>query len=282
MAQLLDIQKVVIGPNTFQATVRVAEGVPLSTSENVEATARVYWLLPEIADHVCVGDGGEAFRDVMGDTSIAHLMEHVTLELLARTNMAGDLSNARTRATDVDRVYEIEFACPDDVLVASALSSAGWIIQWAFGSAEEENKPNVDAIVAGIVNLTANSYQMEGNEAPMPGTVAADAEVLVADGEGGEAEAYAEVEAEADDVEDAGLAADEALEDAEALADDEAEDALAGLDLDLPGEEAEMDAFMAEIDDAAGEGDPAPFVELGETVGFMDVSASDQSGDPLA
>ncbi len=280
MAQLLDIQKVVIGPDAFRATVRVAEGVPLSTSENVEATARVYWLLPEIADHVCVGDGGETFRDVMGDTNIAHLMEHVTLELLARTNMAGDLSNARTRATDVDRVYEIELACPDDVLVASALSSAGWIIQWAFGAADEENKPNIDAIVAGIVNLTANSYHMEGNEAPMPGTTVAGAKVAVAEA-GAEAEvedagdADGEVEAEAE------VGALEAMVDAaedEAALEEEPGDALAGFDLDLSG------ASMADVGDALedeAEEAAAPVVELGETVGFMDATAQDFSDDPL-
>ncbi len=270
MAQLLDIQKVVVGPNTFTATVRVAEGVALSTSENVEATARVYWLLPEIADHVCVGDGGETFRVVMGNTNIAHLMEHVALELLARTNMAGDLSNARTRATDVDRVYEIELACPDDVLVASALSSAGWIIQWAFGAADEESKPNIDAIVAGIVNLTANSYQMEGNEAPMPGTVVADAEVAVADDEGDVAEAKAEIDAVAKD-EDA--AADEALVDAE--------DALAGFELELGGDEELDDEEDAELEVEVDDGEPAPFVGLGETVGFMDATSRDLSDDPL-
>ncbi len=278
MAQLLDIQKVVIGPDAFTATVRVAEGVPLSTSENVEATARVYWLLPEIADHVCVGDGGETFRDVMGDTNIAHLMEHVALELLARTNMAGDLSNARTRATEVDRVYEIELACPDDVLVASALSSAGWIIQWAFGAADEENKPNIDAIVAGIVNLTANSYSMEGNEAPMPGTTVADAEVVVEDATGDEVEADAEAEVEGDDVD---LAEAEALLDAEAEADEGAEDALAGFDLDLLGSSAEEDDAEGALVDGAGESAPSS-IKLGETVGFMDASSPDLSDDPLA
>ncbi len=273
MAQLLDIQKVVIGPDSFTATVRVSEGVPLSTSENVEATARVYWLMPEIAGHVCVGDGGSTFQDVMGDTNIVHLMEHVTLELLARTNMAGDLSNARTRATSVDRVYEIELACPDDVLVASALSSAGWIIQWAFGSADEESKPNVDAIVAGIVNLTSTSYTMEGNEAPLPGTETAAAEdgVVLAE------EAAEEAAELADDaVADAVDAAPDALEGAEEEAE---EDALAGLDLDLGAAAAEIAA------DALEEGDVrrAPHVvELGDAVGFMDVSAAETEDDPLA
>ena len=97
MAQLLDIQRIAIGSDALRATVRVAEGAPLRTSESVEGTARVYWLMPAIADHRCLGEGGEVFRDVMGDTDIAHLMEHVTLELLSRTNIAGDISCGRTR-----------------------------------------------------------------------------------------------------------------------------------------------------------------------------------------
>ena len=51
-----------------------------------------------------------------------------------------------------DRTYSIRFDCIDDVLVAGALSSAVWIITWAFtGGAGAV--PDVDAIVNGLVDL---------------------------------------------------------------------------------------------------------------------------------
>lgn len=164
MAQVLDIQKVTVGPTSFTATVEVVEGAPLMTSENVEATARIYWLMPSIADQVCLGDASEKFQDVMGDTELPHLMEHVTVELLARTGMAGDISCGRTRHVS-ERTFEVEFVCPDDVLVASALSSAVFIVEWAFSGADPEQAPNVDAIVQGISQLTSASFGMEGDEA---------------------------------------------------------------------------------------------------------------------
>ncbi|MEE1158598.1 MAG: hypothetical protein UHS51_04175, partial [Atopobiaceae bacterium] len=96
MAQLIDIIRVVVGTEYFTATVQVAEDAPLMTSEDLEGTTRVYRLLPAIIDHACVGDAGSTFKDCMGDTELAHLLEHVTVELLARTNMVDDVIAGRT------------------------------------------------------------------------------------------------------------------------------------------------------------------------------------------
>lgn len=190
MAQLIDIQKVVVGPKDLTATVRVAEGAPLMTSEDVEATAHVYWLMPQIAQHACLGDAAPTFQDVMGDTELAHLLEHVTVELLARTNMAGDISCGRTRATDDGRTWEVSFPCPDDVLVTGALSSAAWILQWAFAGADPATEPDVDAIVEGLAQLVQAAYATAGDEAgpaedaegdPEPGVAAPEGEVVAED-----------------------------------------------------------------------------------------------------
>ena len=307
MAQLIDIQKVAIGPDALRATVRISDGAPLNTSEDIEGTARVYWLMPEIADHVCLGAGGETFKDVMGDTDVAHLMEHVTLELIARTNLGGDLSNARTRALEVPRTYEIELACPDDVLVASCLSSAAWILQWAYGSADEASKPNVDAIVAGIMNLVSRSYTMEGNEAPLPGTEpevveeTVSEEVVERDIDGTLVEnarrVVDDLEIEGDDgvrgrtrraieaveAEEAAREAEEAERASRARfeADVEAEDELADFDLVLAGEEP--DEVIEALDDGVLDGGTTPTVRrIGEEVGFMDLSDDDPLDDALA
>ena len=68
MAELIDIRRVLIGPENMTAEVRIADDAPLMTSEDIEGTARVYRLLPHIVEHVCLGDAGETFRDAMGDT----------------------------------------------------------------------------------------------------------------------------------------------------------------------------------------------------------------------
>ena len=153
MAQLIDIIRVVVDPEYLTATVCVSPDAPLMTSEDLEGTTRVYNLLPTIIDHACVGDAGRTFKDCMGDTELAHLLEHVTVELLARTNMVEDVVAGRTwRELAYDRTYSIQLDCVDDVLVAGALSSAVWIISWAF-SGGAGPVPDVEATVSGLVQL---------------------------------------------------------------------------------------------------------------------------------
>lgn len=165
MAQLIDIQRVVIGTEYFTATVQIAEDAPLMTSEDLEGTTRVYNLLPTIIDHACVGDAGSTFKDCMGDTEIAHLLEHVTVELLARTNMVDQVVAGRTwRELAYDRTYSVRFDCVDDVLVAGALSSAVWIMEWAF-TGGVGLVPDIDATVMGLRNLVANLDDQQGSMA---------------------------------------------------------------------------------------------------------------------
>ena len=156
MSQMIDIRKVCVGPRYLTARVRVAEGAPLTTDQDLIGTTLVYNLMPEICDHVCLGDAGSTFKDAMPSTEIAHLLEHVTVELIARTGLAGSVSCGQTtHAHDCDeRTFDIRLDCPDDVLVVAALSSAVWILQWAYtGGGEPE--PGVDAIVEGIVAMVS-------------------------------------------------------------------------------------------------------------------------------
>ena len=177
MAQLIDIRRVEVGPKTLTARVRVSLSAPLYTSEDLEGTTRVYRLLPHIIEHVCLGDGGETFKDVMGDTELAHLLEHVTVEILAQSDIAGDITCGRTfEVEDERRTYDIEFPCLDDALVIGALSSAVWILQWAYTGGGEP-APDVEATVRGLVDLVEGlpypgdpapsvvEYVVEGDEA---------------------------------------------------------------------------------------------------------------------
>ncbi|MBF0896567.1 MAG: hypothetical protein HXK45_06605, partial [Atopobium sp.] len=125
MAQLISIKKVVVGPKNLTATVEFSAKAPRLTSENAEATERVLEFLPGLSEHLCLGDADARFGLVAKDTEVAHLLEHVTVELLALTNLAGDVSSGKTSLVDSRRgLYEIILACPDDVLVAASLSSA--------------------------------------------------------------------------------------------------------------------------------------------------------------
>lgn len=153
MAQLISIKKVVVGPKNLTATVEFSAKAPRLTSEDAEATERVLELLPGLSEHLCLGDADARFGLVAKDTEVAHLLEHVTVELLALTNLAGDVSSGKTSLVDSHRgLYEIILACPDDVLVAASLSSAVWLFNWAYGN-QDEADPDINAIVSGLVAL---------------------------------------------------------------------------------------------------------------------------------
>lgn len=161
MAELIDIRKVAIGPKFLTARIRLDEAAPLVTSEDPEGTARVLELLPQIADHACLGDAGPLFGDAIEDTEVAHLFEHVTIELMARSGLAGDITSGRTKAcVDEDRAFEVRILCPDDVLAAGALSSAAFILGWAY-SGGGEPKPAIDAIIDGLVSIVESVTKEE-------------------------------------------------------------------------------------------------------------------------
>ena len=58
----------------------------------------------------------------------------------------------------------MQLSCPDDVLVASVLSSAAWILQWAYAGAVDP-KPDVEAIVSGIRELVEHAEEIASREA---------------------------------------------------------------------------------------------------------------------
>ena len=245
MAQLISIKKVVVGPKNLTATVEFSAKAPRLTSENAEATERVLELLPGLSEHLCLGDADARFGLVANDTEVAHLLEHVTVELLALTNLAGDVSSGKTSLVDSRRgLYEIILVCPDDVLVAASLSSAVWLLNWAYGN-QEDADPDINAIVSGLVALIqgldgektdelADSAEPKADAAPQAESVdaedyaadnssedvvdaaAADAvEAEVADAEENNAEVAgvdaADVAEPADDADPAAVAAEEAV-----------------------------------------------------------------------
>jgi hypothetical protein len=145
------------------------------TSENAEATERVLELLPGLSEHLCLGDADARFGLVAKDTEVAHLLEHVTVELLALTNLAGDVASGKTSLVDSRRgLYEIILACPDDVLVAASLSSAVWLLNWAYGN-QEDADPDINAIVSGLVALIQGLDGEKTDELADPAEPEADA-----------------------------------------------------------------------------------------------------------
>ena len=181
MAGLFNILKVTVSEDKICAHVLVNPGMPLMTSEDIEATARVYYLVPAIAKHLCLGDSGREFQDCMGQTELCHLLEHVTVELMNETGLAGSISCGRTRVSEHDeRVFEVELSCPDDALAIGALSSATFMMDWAYLHADQP-APDVEGTVAGLRNLVLGMRAEAEGKDPHEAVAAANATMANAD-----------------------------------------------------------------------------------------------------
>lgn len=171
MAKIFDIQRVSVGPANLDALVEVLPEAPYFTGDDPAGTDRVMALMPSLADHLCLGDASNRFGSVVDDTELAHLLEHVTVELVARSGLGGEIESGRTTRVGKDS-FVVRLACPDDVLVCAALSSAVWVLEWAY-SGGGEPAPDIDAIVEGLRELVASVSEPDldepGHDAePMP------------------------------------------------------------------------------------------------------------------
>ncbi len=265
MAQLISIKKVVVGPKNLTATVEFSAKAPRLTSENAEATKRVLELLPGLSNHLCLGDADARFGLVAEDTEVAHLLEHVTVELLALTNLAGDVASGKTSLVDSRRgLYEIILACPDDVLVAASLSSAVWLLNWAYGN-QEDADPDINAIVSGLVALIQSLDGEKTDE--------------LADS--AEPEADAALQAESVEAED--YAADNSSEDvADAAAADAVEAEVADAEennAEVAGIDAADEVAPAAVAEPAADAAEVPADELAEATAVEDATDDSEVTD---
>lgn len=176
MADLFNMLKITVGPDKLTARVLVNPGAPVRTSEDIEGTARVYYLAPGIATHACLGDAGEHFQDCMADTELAHLLEHLTVEIMKQTGLAGDVVSGRTRSVPEDeRLFDVELSCPDDALTVGALSSAAFMMQWAFLHPDQP-APDFPATVEALRRLVLGLRGEDAGEADVAGNGDDDAE----------------------------------------------------------------------------------------------------------
>lgn len=273
-SSVISLKKVAIDAKKFVATIELSPKAPLMTCDDLEATTRIYNLFPAIINHVCMGDASDTFKDVMGNTELAHLLEHVCVELLAQTNLAGDISAGKTFIAQEDtRTYTLEFICNDDVLVTAAFSSAIWIMNWAFGGARG-TKPNVEAIVSGLCALI-DSLPSE-LELPPEARTSVEDSAAACDNAEGKSDAEACDNAEASDDVDHNGGAEDNLDIADAQP-EKTNNTPSAENADDEAESAEsVDTEPAEKTPADTESADAESVYAASAVTDSDVEASDE------
>lgn len=117
----LDVERVHIFRGRMRLTVRVSDQAPLRTSD--EVAARVLAKRPELAVHSCVNATGPTFGDVIADTTLPHLLEHLIIAEQARLLGDGLRNEVLVGTTELvaDRRAVVEISFVDDLVAVAAL-----------------------------------------------------------------------------------------------------------------------------------------------------------------
>lgn len=149
--KVLLVEHVRIGDATLEALVRVEPGA-IRTSQSPGLAERARTLLPGLARHTCDNDAGRSFVLEMRDTETAHLLEHVTCELMALSGSPRSLKaeTAWDFRRDGAGAFRISVAYDDDLVALGAVKHAADIVEWLFSGGVE---PDIGEMTRGLQAL---------------------------------------------------------------------------------------------------------------------------------
>lgn len=145
----LRIESIEVAPQELQVVVRILAPEYLRTSAVPGLAECALEALPGLVRHRCDNDASRSFVHEARDTETAHLLEHVTIELMALSGSPREL--AANTSWDFRRdgkgVFRLSIGYDDDVAALASLKAASHVIEWLFGAAE---KPDIAQAVALI------------------------------------------------------------------------------------------------------------------------------------
>lgn len=158
------IQSIAVCPDRVDVVVRMDDPREMRTSQDPAVVARAVQLLPGLGDHRCVNDLGQAFADELADTEVPHLLEHVTLELMA---LAGSPRSLKGETEwdfrrDGRGVFRVSLEYDDDLVCLGAIKLADEVVTYVLGGGEP---PDVDAAVQSLVSLRGWPASLTGAKA---------------------------------------------------------------------------------------------------------------------
>ncbi len=108
-------------------------------------------LLPGLGDHACRTDCGKRFVDELPDTELAHLLEHMAVELIRMTGVRGGEGETRWDfRRDGRGVFHVLLKYQDDLVALGALKLAAECVRWLAGVGE---KPEIQGEVRRLGGL---------------------------------------------------------------------------------------------------------------------------------
>lgn len=146
--KLLSVERIEVAESCLEALVRVLDFERMRTSTQPDLPRRAFALLPGLTRHSCENDDGLRMAEEIADTETPHLLEHVTVELMALSGSPRSLK-ARTTwdfARDGRGVFRLTFDFDDDLVALGALKEAVGIVEWLMVPSPPEPPPDPEAI----------------------------------------------------------------------------------------------------------------------------------------
>jgi hypothetical protein len=149
------IESVTVGPARVESVVRVPPDMPLRTSSVPGLAVEILELLPGVRRHRCECDSARGVVAELADTEIAHLLEHIALEMMALAGSPRSLAG-ETRwdfAADGMRVFRVSIDYDDDLVALGALREAEKVVESLVCG--KRDTIDVDAAVAHLLSVRA-------------------------------------------------------------------------------------------------------------------------------
>lgn len=124
------LESVTVAPDAVQAVIRFEPDQPLRTSGRAGLVDAVVRTLPGLKGHRCHNNEGLGFAEEMRDTEVAHLIEHVALEIMALAGSPETLrgDTAWDFARDGRGVFAVRLEYDDSAIALGSLTLAAELV----------------------------------------------------------------------------------------------------------------------------------------------------------
>ncbi len=144
------VQSVSVCPDRVDVLLTVDAGRMRTAQDSV--AERALALLPGLAHHFCINNEGRSFAEELADTEVAHLFEHIVLELMATAGSPRSLKGETVWdfRRDGRGVFRVSLEYDDDLVCLGAVKSAGPLMRYILEGGEP---PDVRAETGNLAAL---------------------------------------------------------------------------------------------------------------------------------
>lgn len=154
---LIEIRRIRVREGALDLEVAIPVSVLHVTQDQAD---RILGLLPNLARHVCVNGAGDgSFGDELVGTELAHLLEHLIIELQGKAARGGEFTGHTSWLEELETTVPQGYALmrttvtfANDFVALGAMNCALEIIDWASGF-DEADAPDIEGMIAFLAAM---------------------------------------------------------------------------------------------------------------------------------